>query len=561
MDLGTSLRLSSSIQPSIFTSPSLHRSCLSISAANPPPSNASFPIFTTFSQRDFTCCRVSIKDSVTSMYENKTIPGRERDDVELSGLMALSPLDGRYWEKVKELSPFLSEYALIRFRVLVEVKWLLKLSQIPEVTEVPSFSEDARSYLEGLIHNFGETDAKEVKRIEKITNHDVKAVEYFLKQRCQCQPEIVKVLEFFHFACTSEDINNVAHALMLKEALDKVILPIMVELIVAICNMAKQNAHITMLSRTHGQPASPTSLGKEMAIFVDRLSKQCQSISKVRLLGKFAGAVGNYNAHLVAYPEINWPTVAEEFMKSLGIDFNPYVTQIEPHDYMGELFNAFTLFNSVLIDFDRDIWSYISLGYFKQITKAGEIGSSTMPHKVNPIDFENSEGNLSWANGNLDSLSKKLLISRMQRDLTDSTVLRNMGVALGHCLLAYKMALQGIGKLQLNEARLNEDLDKSWEVLAEPIQTVMRRYSVPEPYEKLKELTRGRAVTKESIREFTEGLELPEEAKAALLRSTPQSYIGAAESLAKAIDTSIYSLKKTLEMNGYNRVRTFWFRF
>ncbi|XXG85651.1 hypothetical protein AAC387_Pa11g0690 [Persea americana] len=648
MDLGTSLRLSSSIQPSIFTSPSLHRSCLSISAANPPPSNASFPIFTTFSQRDFTCCRVSIKDSVTSMYENKTIPGRERDDVELSGLMALSPLDGRYWEKVKELSPFLSEYALIRFRVLVEVKWLLKLSQIPEVTEVPSFSEDARSYLEGLIHNFGETDAKEVKRIEKITNHDVKAVEYFLKQRCQCQPEIVKVLEFFHFACTSEDINNVAHALMLKEALDKVILPIMVELIVAICNMAKQNAHITMLSRTHGQPASPTSLGKEMAIFVDRLSKQCQSISKVRLLGKFAGAVGNYNAHLVAYPEINWPTVAEEFIKSLGIDFNPYVTQIEPHDYMGELFNAFTLFNSVLIDFDRDIWSYISLGYFKQITKAGEIGSSTMPHKVNPIDFENSEGNLSWANGNLDSLSKKLLISRMQiedrkqrgvrthvllrllsassrfgpqplmsfagnvmhmptlklwgthyliskafssmvsssstssvvfvpscsisilthapgsrlgqalgqeRDLTDSTVLRNMGVALGHCLLAYKMALQGIGKLQLNEARLNEDLDKSWEVLAEPIQTVMRRYSVPEPYEKLKELTRGRAVTKESIREFTEGLELPAEAKAALLRSTPQSYIGAAESLAKAIDTSIYSLKKTLEMNGYNRVR------
>ncbi|XXG62696.1 hypothetical protein AAC387_Pa05g1011 [Persea americana] len=555
MDLGASLRLSSSIQPSIFTSPSLHRSALSISAANPPPSNASFPIFMTFSQRDFTCCRVSIKDSVTSMSENKKIPVRELDDVELSGLTALSPLDGRYWEKVKELSPFLSEYALIRFRVLVEVKWLLKLSEIPEVTEVPSFSEDARSYLEGLIHNFCETDAKEVKRIEKITNHDVKAVEYFLKQRCQCQPEIVKVLEFFHFACTSEDINNVAHALMLKEALDKVILPIMVELIVAICNMAKENAHIPMLSRTHGQPASPTSLGKEMAIFVDRLSKQCQSISKVRLLGKFAGAVGNYNAHLVAYPEINWPTVAEEFIKSLGIDFNPYVTQIEPHDYMGELFNAFTLFNTVLIDFDRDIWSYISLGYFKQITKAGEIGSSTMPHKVNPIDFENSEGNLSWANGNLDSLSKKLLISRMQRDLTDSTVLRNMGVALGHCLLAYKMALQGIGKLQVNEARLNEDLDKSWEVLAEPIQTVMRRYGVPEPYEKLKELTRGRAVTKESIREFTEGLELPEEAKAALLRSTPQSYTGAAKSLAKAIDTSIYSLKKTLEMNGYNRVR------
>lgn len=470
------------------------------------------------------------------MTQVKMISEEQVHDLELFSLMALSPLDGRYKKKVEELCPIMSEFGLIRFRVLVEVKWLLKLSEIPEVPEVPTFSENAQTYLEGIIKNFSTSDAKEVKKFEKTTNHDVKAVEYFLKQKCQSHPEIAKVLEFFHFACTSEDINNVAHALMLKEALNKVILPIMFELIESICNMAKENAHIPMLSRTHGQTATPTTLGKEMSIFVDRLSKQFQSISQVKLLGKFAGAVGNYNAHLVAYPDIKWPSIAEEFIQSLGIDFNPYVTQIEPHDYMAELFHAFVRFNTILIDFDTDIWSYVSLGYFKQKTMAGEIGSSTMPHKVNPIDFENSEGNLVLANGIMTTLSARLPTSRLQRDLTDSTILRNMGVALGHSLLAYRSALQGIRKLQVNEVCLSEDLGNSWEVLAEPIQTVMRRYGVPEPYEKLKELTRGRAVTKESLREFIEGLELPQEAMAALLELTPHSYTGAAEVLAKAVD-------------------------
>ncbi|KAK9283984.1 hypothetical protein L1049_012242 [Liquidambar formosana] len=458
---------------------------------------------------------------------------------ELSSLTALSPLDGRYWGKVKDLAPYMSEYGLIYFRVLVEVKWLLKLSQIPEVSEVPSFSEEAQSYLQGLIDGFSMSDALEVKTIERVTNHDVKAVEYFLKQKCQSHPEIAKVLEFFHFACTSEDINNLAHALMLKEGVNTVIFPVMDELIKAICNMAKDNAHISMLSRTHGQPASPSTLGKEMAIFAVRLSRERREISQIEIMGKFAGAVGNYNAHLVAYPDTNWPRIAEEFVKSLGLSFNPYVTQIESHDYMAKLFHAIIQFNNILIDFDRDLWGYISLGFFKQITKAGEIGSSTMPHKVNPIDFENSEGNLGKANASLSHLSMKLPISRWQRDLTDSTVLRNMGEGLGHSLLAYKSALQGISKLQVNEACLSEDLDRSWEVLAEPIQTVMRRYGVPEPYEKLKALTRGRAVTKESIREFIEGLEIPQEAKTNLSRLTPHTYVGAAVELARDVDMAI----------------------
>ncbi|KAJ4826007.1 hypothetical protein Tsubulata_027600 [Turnera subulata] len=457
-------------------------------------------------------------------------------DLELSNLTALSPLDGRYWNKVKDLSPFMSEYGLIYYRVLVEIKWLIKLSQIPQVTEVPSFSQEAQSYLLGVIGGFSMDDALEVKNIEKVTNHDVKAVEYFLKKKCQSNPEISKVLEFFHFACTSEDINNLAHALMLKEAMEKVMFPAMDKLISAICNLAETNASVPMLSRTHGQPASPTTLGKEMAVFAARLSEQRQEISQVQIKGKFAGAVGNYNAHLSAYPSIDWPQIAKEFVESLGLCFNPYVTQIEPHDYMARLFYAITLFNTILIDFDRDIWGYISLAYFKQITKAGEIGSSTMPHKVNPIDFENSEGNLGKANGSLSHLSEKLPISRWQRDLTDSTVLRNMGEGLGHSLLAYKSALQGIGKLQVNTTRLSQDLDQSWEVLAEPIQTVMRRYGVPEPYEKLKELTRGRAVTKDSIREFIEGLELPKEAKANLLELTPHTYVGAAVQLGKTLD-------------------------
>ncbi|KAL8462748.1 hypothetical protein ACS0TY_032879 [Phlomoides rotata] len=457
-------------------------------------------------------------------------------DVELSSLTALCPLDGRYWTKVKDLAPFMSEFGLIKYRVLVEVRWLLKLSQISGVPEVPRFSREAESYLQDIIDQFSMDDALEVKKIEKVTNHDVKAVEYFLKQRCQSHPEISKVLEFFHFACTSEDINNLAHALMLQESLNKVIIPMMDKLITAICNIATANASIPMLSRTHGQPASPTTLGKEMAIFSYRLSREREKLSQIELLGKFAGAVGNYNAHIVAYPEVNWPQIAEEFVTSLGISFNPYVTQIESHDYMARLFNSIILFNNILVDFDRDIWGYISLGFFKQTTKDGEIGSSTMPHKVNPIDFENSEGNCGIANGALSHLSSKLPISRWQRDLTDSTVLRNMGVGLGHSLLSYISALQGIAKLQVNETALNADLDNSWEVLAEPIQTVMRRYDVPEPYEKLKELTRGKKVNGESIREFIESLVIPIEAKKNLLNLRPHTYIGAAVELAKSVD-------------------------
>lgn len=457
-------------------------------------------------------------------------------DVDLSSLTALCPLDGRYWNKVKELAPFMSEFGLIKFRVLVELTWLLKLSQISGVPEVPSFSKEAEAFLQNIIDQFNTDDAMEVKKIERVTNHDVKAVEYFLKQRCQSHPEISKVLEFFHFACTSEDINNLAHALMLKEALFKVILPVMDGLVKSICDMATTNASVPMLSRTHGQPASPTTLGKEMAIFAYRLSRERQELSQIEILGKFAGAVGNYNAHLVAYPDVNWPRIAEEFVTSLGLSFNPYVTQIEPHDYMARLFNSIIQFNNILVDFNRDVWGYISLSYFKQITKAGEVGSSTMPHKVNPIDFENSEGNCGIANGSLSHLSTKLPISRWQRDLTDSTVLRNMGVGLGHSLLAYKSALQGIGKLQVNETALFADLDQTWEVLAEPIQTVMRRYGIPEPYEKLKELTRGRAVTRESIREFIEGLDIPVDAKTSLLNLTPHTYVGSAVELAKYVD-------------------------
>ncbi|KAK7320625.1 hypothetical protein VNO77_30271 [Canavalia gladiata] len=468
-------------------------------------------------------------------------------DFELSALMALSPLDGRYWGKVKELAPFLSEYGLIYFRVFVEIKWLLQLSQIPQIVEVPSFDEDAISFLQGLIVEFSVDDALEIKNIERVTNHDVKAVEYFLKQKCQSNAQVAKVLEFFHFACTSEDINNLAHALMLKETMDSVMFPVMDKIIKALCDMAKDNAHIPMLSRTHGQPASPTTLGKEMAIFAVRLSRERKELSQIEMLGKFAGAVGNYNAHVVAYPDVNWPCIAEQFVQSLGLSFNPYVAQIESHDYMAKLFHTLIQFNNILIDFDRDIWGYISLGYFKQITKTGEIGSSTMPHKVNPIDFENSEGNLGVANGGLSHLGMKLPISRWQRDLTDSTVLRNMGVGIGHSLVAYKNTLQGIGKLQEAYAELLSkltklactDLNHCWEVLAEPIQMVMRRYGVPEPYEKLKALTRGKAVTKESIRDFIEGLDIPEEGKVNLLKLTPDTYVGAAVELARTVENAV----------------------
>nr|CAB3501010.1 unnamed protein product [Digitaria exilis] len=423
-------------------------------------------------------------------------------DIDTYCLMALSPLDGRYYRFMKDLMPFFSEFGLIRYRVLVEVKWLLKLSQIPEITEVPPFSEEAQLFLNEIIQDFGINDAKEVKKIEKITNHDVKAVEYFLKQRCSSNPEIAKVSEFFHFGCTSEDINNLSHGLALKEGINGVMCPAMIDICQAICSLATQNSAYPMLSRTHGQPASPTTVGKEMANFAARLSDVGKAFSEVKILGKFAGAVGNYNAHVVAYPEVDWPKVAEEFVTSLGLQLNPYVTQIEPHDYISKLFNLFIQFHNVLIDFDRDMWSYISLGYFKQIPKAGEVGSSTMPHKINPIDFENSEGNLCMANGILSALGMKLPISR----------------------------------LQVNESRLAEDLEQTWEVLAEPIQTVMRRYGIPEPYEKLKELTRGQAVTKDSMRQFIDGLDIPEEVRSQLYKLTPHSYTGLAEDLAKDIE-------------------------
>ncbi|XP_047090431.1 adenylosuccinate lyase-like [Lolium rigidum] len=456
-------------------------------------------------------------------------------DLDTFCMMALSPLDGRYFRSVKDLMPFFSEFGLIRYRVLVEVKWLLKLSQIPEVKEVPPFSEEAQLFLDAVIHDFSIDDAKEVKQIEKITNHDVKAVEYYLKQKCRSNPEVEKVLEFFHFGCTSEDINNLSYGLALKEAVNTVMLPVMRDVCIAIRTLATENAHVPLLSRTHGQPASPTTLGKEMANFVARLYDIGKSFSDVKILGKFSGAVGNYNADVVAYPEIDWPKMTEEFVRSLGLQFNPYVTQIEPHDYIAKLFNLFVQFNIVLTDFDRDMWAYISEGYFKQIPKAGEVGSSTMPHKINPINFENSEGNFSVSNGLLHTLSMKLPISRLQRDLTDSTVLRNLGVGLGHSLLAYKATIQGIQKLQVNRVRLDEDLDQTWEVLAEAIQTVMRRYGIPEPYEKLKEMTRGQAVTKESIRRFIESLDLPEDVRSSLLELTPHTYIGEAEKLARDI--------------------------
>ncbi|KAK2983249.1 hypothetical protein RJ640_023369 [Escallonia rubra] len=549
MEFGACARVFNVNQPTPYLTP-ISSSCQLLKSP-PNTSNASFHISVSLPHRDFTC-KAAVKDNsilnvgavekwpdTVSIVQVKEMSAEFSHELELSSLTALCPLDGRYWAKVKDLAPYMSEYGLIRFRVLVEVKWLLKLSQIPEVIEVPSFSEEAQSYLQGLIDGFREADALEVKKIEKVTNHDVKAVEYFLKQRCQSHPEIAKVLEFFHFACTSEDINNLAHALMLKEAMATVIYPVMDGLIKAIQNMAESQAHIPMLSRTHGQPASPTTLGKEMAVFSDRLSRERVVASQIEMLGKFAGAVGNYNAHLVAYPDVNWPQIAEEFVTSLGLCFNPYVTQIEPHDYMARLFHSVIRFNNILIDFDRDVWGYISLGYFKQITKAGEIGSSTMPHKVNPIDFENSEGNLGLANGGLSHLSTKLPISRWQRDLTDSTVIRNIGVGLGHSLLAYKSAIQGITKLQVNEASLTKDLDQSWEVLAEPIQTVMRRYGVPEPYEKLKELTRGRGVTKDSITKFIESLEIPIEAKTNLLKLTPHSYLGAAVHLARNVNRTV----------------------
>jgi adenylosuccinate lyase len=453
----------------------------------------------------------------------------------LSALSALSPLDGRYASKVAALRPLLSEFGLMHRRVQVEIEWFIALSDAG-LPEFAPLSEAARGYLRGLVARFCEADAQSIKDIEKTTNHDVKAVEYWIKQRFANHPELEKAGEFVHFACTSEDINNTSHGLMLKAAREQVILPTIDALIGTLSGMAHQFAEIPMLSRTHGQTASPTTVGKEVANVVARLANARERIADVKLLAKMNGAVGNYNAHLSAYPEKDWEAFSQSVIENqLGLTFNPYTIQIEPHDYMAELFDAVTRTNTILIDWSRDVWGYISLGYFKQKTKAGEIGSSTMPHKVNPIDFENAEGNLGLANAVLTHLSQKLPISRWQRDLTDSTVLRNMGVALGYAVLAYDSLARGLGKLEVNPQALADDLDSSWEVLAEPIQTVMRRYALPNPYERLKELTRGKAITRESIQAFIGTLELPEEEKARLMEMTPGNYIGKAVELAQRI--------------------------
>ncbi len=458
------------------------------------------------------------------------------DTPALSPLTALSPLDGRYEKKIAPLRALFSEFGLIRFRVEVEIRWLLALADWNELKEVPAFSIAARTALESIATNFSEADARRIKEIEATTNHDVKAVEYFLKEKIRSNPEIARVSEFFHFACTSEDINNLSHALMLKHGRGDILLPIMDQLIAAMDDLAIKHASMPMLARTHGQPASPTTLGKEMANVSYRLRRQRQQFAAVELLGKMNGAVGNYNAHLVAYPELDWPAKAREFVTSLSLAWNPYTTQIEPHDYMAEIFHAVSRFNTILIDFNRDVWGYISLGYFRQKVKAGEVGSSTMPHKVNPIDFENSEGNLGLANALFEHLAAKLPVSRWQRDLTDSTVLRNLGVAFGYSLLAYDSCLRGIGKLEVDQNRLLQDLDANWEVLAEPVQTVMRRFGVENPYEKLKELTRGKqGMTRETLARFIQSLAIPEQAKADLLALTPASYAGNAASQATAI--------------------------
>lgn len=448
--------------------------------------------------------------------------------MELSALSAISPVDGRYGSKVKSLRPIFSEFGLIKYRVTVEVRWLQKLAATNAIAEVPAFSAQANDLLEGIVANFSEEDALSIKNIEATTNHDVKAVEYFLKEKIAENEELHAVTEFIHFACTSEDINNLSHGLMLNDCREEVLLPEIDKVLAAIKALAVEYKTIPMMCRTHGQPASPSTLGKEMANVYVRLQRQRDQIASVEMLGKINGAVGNYNAHLSAYPEVDWHEYANEFVTSLGLSFNPFTTQIEPHDYIAELFDAVARFNTILVDFDRDIWGYIAMGHFKQKTIAGEIGSSTMPHKVNPIDFENSEGNLGIANALLTHLAQKLPISRWQRDLTDSTVLRNLGVGFAHTMIAYGATLKGISKLEVNEANLAAELDSNWEVLAEPIQTVMRRYGIEKPYEKLKDLTRGKRVDGDSMREFIMNLELPESAKAQLCEMTPASYIGRA---------------------------------
>ncbi len=454
----------------------------------------------------------------------------------LTKLTALSPLDGRYHGKVDALRAYFSEFGLIRFRVLIEIEWLKALSAQKDIHEIAPFSDATITMLDALNENFSEDDAQSIKDIERTTNHDVKAVEYWLREKLSINAETAKVLEFIHFACTSEDINNLSHALMLKNARDAVMLPALNVLTTRLQTLAHQLADLPMLCRTHGQTATPSTLGKELANVVYRLQRAHQRLETTQILGKINGAVGNYNAHLAAYPEVDWENFSRNFVTARGITFNPYTIQIEPHDYMAELYDAYARINTILIDLNRDIWGYISLGYFKQKVVKGEVGSSTMPHKVNPIDFENSEGNLGLANALLRHLSEKLPVSRMQRDLTDSTVLRNMGVALGYTLLAYESCLRGLNKLEVNAQRVTDDLNASWEVMAEPIQTVMRRYNIEHAYDKLKELTRGQSgINRASLQAFINTLEIPETEKQRLLQLSPETYIGKAAELAKAI--------------------------
>lgn len=460
--------------------------------------------------------------------------------MQLNALTAVSPIDGRYGSKTANFRDVFSEFGLIKFRVEVEVRWLQALAAHEDIIELPAFSAEANTFLDNIVSGFSLADAERVKEIEGTTNHDVKAVEYLIKEKFAAVkdslPELARGAEFVHFACTSEDINNLSHGLMLKNGLDGTLLPEMKAVVEKVKAIALELAETPMLSRTHGQTASPSTMGKEFANVVARLERQIKQVEAVEILGKINGAVGNYNAHLSAYPNTDWQAHAQAFVTSLGLVFNPYTTQIEPHDYIAELYDAIARFNTILIDLDRDIWGYISMGYFKQKTIAGEVGSSTMPHKVNPIDFENSEGNLGIANAIMTHLSQKLPVSRWQRDLTDSTVLRNLGVGMAHSLIAYQATLKGLNKLQINEAKLLADLDASWEVMAEPIQTVMRRYNIEGAYEKLKELTRGNDMNKATIQSFVEGLEIPDNAKQTLLEMTPASYIGNAVAQAKAIN-------------------------
>jgi adenylosuccinate lyase len=455
--------------------------------------------------------------------------------MDLSTLTAISPMDGRYGSKTADLRPIFSEFGLIKQRVTVEIRWLQALSAHPQIKEVQPFSAETNALLNGIVANFSESDALRVKEIEATTNHDVKAVEYLLKEKIAGNAELEAVTEFIHFACTSEDINNLSHALMLCEGRAEIFLKQAQQIIDAIRALAHEHADKPMLSRTHGQTASPTTLGKEMANVVYRLERQKEQIANIPLMGKINGAVGNYNAHISAYPDIDWEEFAQAFVESLGLTWNPYTIQIEPHDYMAELFDGMSRFNIILIDYCRDIWSYISIGYFKQKTIAGEVGSSTMPHKVNPIDFENGEGNFGIANAIFGHLSSKLPVSRWQRDLTDSTVLRNMGVGIAYTSVAIQSVLKGISKLEADAKRLADDLDANWEVLAEPIQTVMRRYGIEKPYEKLKELTRGHRVDQAGMQAFVDGLDLPDDAKAELKKLTPGTYIGNAIDQAKKI--------------------------